>query len=113
MVSSGLLRRVALVRTDVSEERSSCIIRETRIARVRRLLVNANIVLSSPNFVTLKIEATSSSKTSVVTRATRRNIPEDGILNSHRRENFRPRKIFLCYMGFYYNLSAEKGQEIS
>jgi hypothetical protein len=31
MASSGMLRRVALVRTDVSEERSASIIRVTRI----------------------------------------------------------------------------------
>jgi hypothetical protein len=49
MVSSGLLRSVALVRTDVSE-------------------------------------ASGSSEISVLTRATRRNNPEDTILHSHRRE---------------------------
>jgi hypothetical protein len=32
-------------------------------------------------------EAPSSSETSVLTRTTLRNIPEDGILHSHRREN--------------------------
>jgi hypothetical protein len=31
MSSSGMLRRVAVVRTDVSEERSACIIKVTRI----------------------------------------------------------------------------------
>jgi hypothetical protein len=55
MVPSGLLRRVALVRTDVSE-------------------------------------APGSSETSVLTRATRRNNPEDTILHSHRRENLKSYK---------------------
>jgi hypothetical protein len=90
MVSSGMLRRVALVRTDVSEERCASIIRVTRIGEldlvflrsVRRLLVTASVVPSSPILVTLMKEALRSSQTSVLTRATRRNIPEDTILQS-------------------------------
>jgi hypothetical protein len=57
-----MLRRVVLVRTDVAEE---------------------------PILVTLMMDSPSSSETPVLTRATRRNIPEDTILHSHRRENLK------------------------
>jgi hypothetical protein len=63
----------------------------------KNLLVTAKVVPSSPIFVSLIMEAVRSSETSVLTRATRRHIPEDCILHSHRRENFKP------YMGFYDN----------
>jgi hypothetical protein len=74
MVSSGLLRRVVQVRTDVSEEPGF-------LRSVRRLLVAACVVPSSPIFVTLMKEAPGTSETTVLTRATRRNNPEDAILH--------------------------------
>jgi hypothetical protein len=75
-----MLRRLALVRTDVSEETSTSIIVVTRIGKlgttlaslrsVRRLLVTPNIVPSSEILVTLMMEELSSSETLDHTRAT-------------------------------------------
>jgi hypothetical protein len=84
MVSSGLLRRVALVRTDVSEEFSASLIRVTRIGKLGTTLgvtSNRRVVPSSPILVILIKEALSSSETSVLTSATLRNIPEDTVLH--------------------------------
>jgi hypothetical protein len=105
-----MLRRVALVRTDVSKELSASFFRVTKsgelgttlavtsnrrtlrrntkcirnfefnssflchlvfLRSVRRLLVRAGVVPSSPIVVTLMKEALSSSETSVLTRVTR------------------------------------------
>jgi hypothetical protein len=96
---------VALVTTDVSEELSASFIRVTRIGElgttlavtsnrlflrsVRRILVTASVVPSSPILVALIKEVLSSSETSVLIRATRRNIPEDTTLHGHLREDLK------------------------
>jgi hypothetical protein len=78
-----MLRRVALVRTEVLEERSSSII------SVRPLPVTAYVVPNSTIVVTPMTEALGFSVTSVLTRATGHNIQDDDILHSHRRETLK------------------------
>jgi hypothetical protein len=53
------------------------------------LLVTADVVLSLSILVTLMTEAIRSSRTLVLTKATRRHIPEDGTFHSHRPENLK------------------------
>jgi hypothetical protein len=50
------------------------------VSSVRRLLVTANVVPSSSILVSQMMEAIRSSETSVLTRTTQRNMPEDDIL---------------------------------
>jgi hypothetical protein len=69
-----MLRRVALVRTDVSEEPSASFIRVTRFGELR---------------TTLAVTSNRRTLNSVLTRVTWRNIPEDTILHSYRRENLK------------------------
>jgi hypothetical protein len=57
------------------------------IRSVHLLLVAASVVPSSPIFVTL------------LPRVTRRNIPEDTILHSHRRKNLKSYKSYIALTG--------------
>jgi hypothetical protein len=88
-----MLRSVALVRTDISEERIASIIRVTQIGEIETTITVsasaqavANVVLSSPIIFVLLMQATGSSEALVLTRATRCNIPEYGIPQSNRRK---------------------------
>jgi hypothetical protein len=72
-----MIRRVTLVRTDFSMERTTSI---TMVTRIRALWI---ILAVTSNRSTVSYE------TSVLTRATRLNIPESSILHSHHYESFK------------------------
>jgi hypothetical protein len=94
-----MLRRVALVRTDVSEESSASLIRLTKIGELgTTLAVTSNRRtlrrITEKGSVIKKCQIENAKRkgcdvvAAVLTRATRRNIPED-ILHSHHRENLK------------------------
>jgi hypothetical protein len=64
---------------------------------VRRLLVTASVVPSSPILVTLMKKALSSYETSVLRISTRRNTPGDAILHSRGRESLKSYKEVVLF----------------
>jgi hypothetical protein len=88
MPSSPIFYFVALLRTDVSEERIVSVIRLEVIIKLRttvlrfvlQLLVTANVFPSSLTLVTLMMEAIRSPEAPILTGAPWRHIPEDSVL---------------------------------
>jgi hypothetical protein len=95
-----MLRRVALVVTDVSEELSSSFIRVTIIGELGTSLAVTSNGRKHPDDGGAKFL-----ETSVLTRATRRNISEDAILHSHCREKL---KSYLALTGWQFLRSVRR-----
>jgi hypothetical protein len=55
------------------------------------------------------MEAILSSETWFHTRVTRRNIPEDGILHSHRSENLKSHRVYVCFLSYVPKAIAVTG----
>jgi hypothetical protein len=95
--SSGMLRRVDLVWTDFSEEH---IASNFMLGVSASLHPPAHAGFSLADFSTLKMKAIRSSETSVHTRSTRRYIPENGTLHSHRRGNLKSNNWVLAALKY-------------
>jgi hypothetical protein len=88
MVSSGLLRRVALVRTDVSEDPSASFIRVTKIGELGTT------------------QAATSNR-----RTLRRTTPDDNFFHSHRLENLKSYIENITFRKRYLFPSSGEGRE--
>jgi hypothetical protein len=72
----------------------------TLLRSVLQLLVTGNVVPSLQILITLMMEAIHSSERSDLTRTTRSNIPKDGILHIHRRENLKTCNLSTIFWRF-------------
>jgi hypothetical protein len=80
---------VALVRTHVSEESNAYII---AVETISELGITFTVTADSFN----TNGGDTFSEMSVVSRTTRRHVPENSILHSHRREKFKSYKVLFC-----------------
>jgi hypothetical protein len=87
---------------DSLEESIATIIKGKRISELGTTLAAiTDNVLNLPILFTPMLEAINYSEASVLTITTRRHIPENAILRSHRRENPKPYIIFFLLVSPY------------